>query len=311
MATADQAFVQAAPNPSIWFRFDGPIVHNNLLSLRATAKTADHLQSAIDRAYLDVRYGTVFKHQKLKRLDYETTEFIVLPSQPGSYIQEVISKTGSALARSAIDRINAALLRAYEKTNEPQGVSSISLPQQAIQRKQVYDAGHEAQNYQDFLNTELSLLTASYSERSIIKEADQILGLIRQENYTGSTFEISTYGSQEGPTFEFDTERSKRFHKIVSERRIGKPLVIEIELRSLDAGKNNQKPSGKAKNLHTGKECNMQIPDPVVFGSLTRHLRKVNRRVLRIVACPLYEYDAWDPEAGDIVVIELLGVVND
>lgn len=310
MATTNNNATQAGANPSIWFRFDGPIAHDNLLSLRATAKTADHIQSAIDRAYLDVRYGTVVKHQKLKQHDYEVTEFIVLPSQPGSYIQEVVAKVGSEFARSAIDRINAALLRAYEKTNEPQGEAGTSLQQQAIQRKQVYDAGQEAQNFQEFLNSELNLLSASYSERSIIKEADQILGLIRQDNYAGSTFEISTYGNQAGPIFHFDTERSRRFHKIVSERRLGKPLIIDIELRSLDAGKNNQKPTGKAKNLHTGKECSMQIPDPVVFGNLTRHLRKVNRKVLRIAACPIFEYDAWDPEAGDIVVIELIGVAS-
>jgi hypothetical protein len=32
---------------------------------------------------------------------------------------------------------------------------------------------------------------------------------------------------------------------------------------------------------------------------------------LQVVACPVYEYDAWDPKAGDIVVIAFLGVLDD
>jgi hypothetical protein len=57
-----------APAPSVWFRFDGPITQNNHVSLRTLGKTIDHLQSAIDRAYLDVKYKDVFKYQKLTPL---------------------------------------------------------------------------------------------------------------------------------------------------------------------------------------------------------------------------------------------------
>ena len=92
---------------------------------------------------------------------------------------------------------------------------------------------------------------------------------------------------------------------------IGKPITVDIELRSLDAGKQGAIATGKAKNLHSEKECHMHIPDPKVFGKLTQHLRRVKRRHLQIIACPVYEYDAWDPKGGDIVVIAFLGVIDD
>lgn len=293
--------------PAIWYRFDGPIVHENHLSLRATARTADHLQSAIDRAYLDTRYGDVFKYQKLKHNEYELVDFIALTPEPGSFIQTIIAKASNPTTRNIIDKINSTLSNAYDRLDEPLDQSAPSIREQANQRKELFRISKEAPTYEEFVNTELDSLSTAYADRSINKELDQILGLIRQEHNEGSTFEISLYGSKPGGKFDFDTQKSKAFHKIVSERRIGTPMILDIELRSLDAGKNGTISSGKAKNLSSGKECNMLIADPLVFGRLAPHLRRTRRKRIQIAACPIYEYDAWDPNGGDIMVVAFLG----
>lgn len=297
--------------PAIWFRFDGPIVHENRITLRTLGKTIEHLQSAIDRAYLDDKYNDVYKYQKLKQHEYQDVEFIALEPQAGSYILQAVAKVVSSSSRAIIDRLNLALLNAYEKTTDTATDQSISIKDQAIQRANVFRISGESQSYNDFVDSEIVQLTRAYGERSINKEIDQILSLIRQNTNHGSTFELSLYGSKPGPIFEFNLAKAEKFHRAVSERRIGKPLLIEIELRSLDAGKSGTMAHGKAKNLHSGQECNMHIPDPKVFGKLTPHLRRVRRKRLLIIACPMYEYDAWDPKAGDIVVIAFGGIVDD
>jgi DNA-binding cell septation regulator SpoVG len=297
--------------PSIWFRFDGPITQGNRVSLRTLGKTIDHLQSAIDRAYLDVKYDNVFKYQKLKEAEYEDVEFIAMAPEEGSYIQEAIAKISNTITKGIVDRLNAALTNAYEKTNSSAEVAPISIRDQATQRQQVFNATHEAQRYDQFVEREIGQLSQAYGDRSISKEIDQILSLIRNEKNHGSVFEVSLYGSKPGSKLTFDHERATRFHHIVSERRIGKPLILDIEIRSLDAGRASTSAQGKVKNLHSGQECSIQIPDPKVFGKLAQHLRKVKRKRLQVVACPVYEYDAWDPKAGDLIVIAFLGVVDD
>lgn len=303
--------IKSRPMPSIWYRFDGPIVIDNHLSLRTTARTADHLQSAIDRAYLDTRYGNVFKYQKLKNNEYAQVDFIALTPEPGSFIQNIVAKVANPTTRKVVDRINSVLSTAYDRADEPIDVSAPSIREQAEQRRDLYRKEKDAPSYDEFVNSELASLSNAYAERSISKEVDQILSLIRQDHNQGSTFEISLYGSKAGGKFDFDFQRAERFHKLVSERRVGRPMIIDIELRSLDAGKNGAISTGKAKNLNSGKECSMHIADPIVFAKLAPHLRRVQRKRLQIVACPIYEYDAWDPKGGDVMVVAFLGVARD
>lgn len=299
------------PPPSVWFHFDGSIAENHRISLRTLGKTASHLQSAIDRAYLDVKYDSVFKYQKLKTTEYEAVEFITLDAQEGGYILEAIAKKSNDTAKAIIKRFNSALVSAHDKDLTAGETESNSLADQANLRSRVFDRNGEAITYDDFVSQELNQLSRSYGERSINKEVDQILSLIRVDRFQDSIFEIQLFGESSGPKLSFDNAKAKLFHKVISERRVGKPLIFELELRSLDAGKTGQVAHGKAKNLATNIECNMLIPNPRVFGKLVSHLRRSKRKRLLVVACPIFEYDSWDPVGGDVVVIEFLEVLPD
>jgi hypothetical protein len=269
-------------------------------------KTLDHIQNAIDRSFLDLKYGNVIKHQRLKQDEYEDVDFLALSPTDGGFVMEMISKTGKRIA----DRMAAAIEAAYESDVNEAGAEHRRLLEQADMRSRVYHTTHEAVPFDEFVAREEAGLARAYGDRSIVKEIDQVLSLLRVERYAGSTLNLTIYGTRTHPRLEFDAEKAAQFHTVVSERRLGEPLLMEIELRSLDAGRRNQVAHGKAVNVGTGKEFAFLVPSTRVFDRLARYLRRKRRRVVRVVACPVFEYNAYDHNAGDVVVIEFDGEVD-
>lgn len=292
---------------SITIHFDGAIVNDHRVSVRTLGKTLDHIQNAIDRAYLDVKYGNVMKYQKLRKGEYEDVDFLALNPRDGGYILEMISVTGRGIS----DRIASAIAAAYEKDVVAGEGEHRRLMDQATIQQQVYRATGEAQLFPEFVANREGDLARAFGDRSIVKEIDQILSLVRMERYEGSTFDISLYGTKSHPTYEFDSARAARFHEVVSERRVGAPILIKIELRSLDSGRAGQLSRGKAKNIETGKEFNFLVTTSQIFDRLARHLKRSKRNSLSVVACPVYEYDAFDTNAGDVILIAFEGVINE
>lgn len=296
------------PNPaSIQIHFDGSIVNDHRVSIRTLGKTLGHLQNAVDRAYLDLRYGNVMKYQRLKKEEYSDTDFIALNPEEGGFILEMISETGKKIS----DRLAIAVGIAYEKDIGRADVEHQRILEQAEMRAKVYKASGEAKNFKAFVATNEGDLARAFGDRSIVKEIDQVLSLIRTERYADSTFELSLYGTRAHPIYKFDAERASRFHDVVSQRRLGKPLLMTVELRSLDAGRQGQISHGKAKNIDTGKEFHFIVPDAVIFDRLARNLKRRKRDALAVVSCPIYEYDSFDPMGGDVVIIAFQGVVNE
>lgn len=292
---------------SITFHFDGPIAENHQVTIRTLGKTLDHLQNAIDRSYLDVTYGNVMKHQRLKLFEYSAVDFYALAPRDGGFIMEMVSATGKLIA----DRMAAAVTAAYEKDIAHGEVEHMKLLQQAELREKLFKKNGEAIPFNDFVAKEEKNLAKAFGDRAIAKEIDQVLSLIRADRHEGSTFELSIYGTRSHPKLEFDDKRATRFHAVVSDRRLGDPIILNIELRSLDAGRANQIAHGKARNVESGVEFNFMVPTAKVFDRLARNLKRRARKVIRVIACPIYEYNAYDPNAGDVVLINFQGEVDD
>ena len=66
---------------SIRIHFDGEIAAHHYIMLRALSKSLTHLQCALDRAYLDVKYQGVWKYAKLSKDDYSEVIFSAGMSQ--------------------------------------------------------------------------------------------------------------------------------------------------------------------------------------------------------------------------------------
>jgi hypothetical protein len=279
--------------------FDGPIVTEHKVSLRVMAKTYEHMQRAIDRAYLDTKYGSVWKHARLKHEDYEQTEFLAEYPREGGIILDGIKAGAGAI----IDRINGAISVPFQKAIQ-QGVEEhASIVDQLPQRRQFAHA-HRDQlaTYQDMVDHPDPRVVRAYSDRSIVKEVDQIASMVKPDELNGSYVELKLYGSHAHPVYVFDGATAKRFHEIVSRRELGEPVLIRGKIRSLDQGNKFSSMKAKILNLDSNREITLHLGSEEDFIKL--HPHHISEQVF-IFASPLIEFGAYDPNGGDMYFVDV------
>jgi len=280
--------------------FDGPIVTEHKVSLRVMAKTYEHMQRAIDRAYLDTKYGSVWKHARLKQEDYKHTEFLAEYPREGGIILDGI-KAG---AEAVIDRINSALAVPFERAVR-QGIEEhASIVEQLPQRRQFAHARREQlATYQDMVDHPDARVVRAYSDRSIVKEIDQIASMVKPEDLDGSSVELRLNGSRAHPVYAFDAARAKRFHEIVSRRELGEPVMIRGKTRSLDQGNRYSPMKAKIQNLDSNREITLHLGSEEDF--LRLHPYHTAEQVL-LFASPVIEFGAYDPNGGDMYFVDVV-----
>jgi len=291
----------------ISIHFDGPIAQNHAVQLRTFSRTLDHIQTAIDRAFLDLKYGSIWKNARLKDEDYEPTDFTLQQTREGGFISDLV---GSNEGEAIIDRIHTAVMPAYERAQKPVIAEPVRLVDEAERRRQHYKAGaQEPIPYEDLIENPDAKQTNPYGDRSIVKEFDQIASAIRARDNDGSVVEIDLYSTRSLPRFIFDFSTSTAFHKIVSVRTLGDPVEIPVTLRALDSGGAGVS-KAKVSNLISGKEFNLFVHTVRGFGSLRKYLKKKDPPSFKIIACPVLEYGAFDPLAGDMYFIAIVNEVS-
>jgi hypothetical protein len=118
----------------IIIHFDGQIASEHTISMRTLGKSLSHLQSAIDRAYLDIKYGQIWKHARLRLNDYEETKFIAGLSQEGGYKFDFFANT--EIAQKIVKRISVALRPAIDRAMESGDLQISNFTDSIDQRKQ-------------------------------------------------------------------------------------------------------------------------------------------------------------------------------
>lgn len=98
-------------NGQLSLHFKGEIVLEHQVSARTLGKSLMHAQNAIDRAFLDLKYGNLWKHARMRGDDYLSADFIALYPEEGGFVQKLLSESGKAI----VDRISAALMPAMVK----------------------------------------------------------------------------------------------------------------------------------------------------------------------------------------------------
>lgn len=279
--------------------FDGPIVTEHKVSLRVMANTYEHMQRAIDRAYLDTKYGSVWKHARLKQADYEQTEFLAEYPREGGIILDGIKAGAGAI----IDRINGAISVPFAKAMQ-QGVEEhASIMDQLPQRRQFAHARRDQlATYQDMVDHPDARVVRAYSDRSIVKEVDQIASMVKPDELNGSYVEFKLYGSQAHPVYTFDAARAKRFHEIVSRRELGEPVLIRGKIRSLDQGNKYSSMKAKILNLDSNREITLHLGSEEDFFKL--HPHHTAEQVF-LFASPVIEFGAYDPNGGDMYFVDV------
>lgn len=285
---------------SIQIHFDGQIAKNHQVSLKVLGKTLTHLQNAINRSFLDINSnGRLQKHKKISKKNSLDVEFLVESPREGGYILDFFSKT-SAYGDKIIERLRKAIEVAFQESFKKSQENSLSIKEEIDKQIKSYEESNsiELWNKDEFVESMSATSKKTYADRAIVRELDQILSLIRSSSSTDSIFELSLVGTST-KKFSFDKERSDKFHNIISEKRIGQPLLFKVSISSLD------RPNlvGKVVNSKTKKTYNLRFIDEHSFKKVISFFEEDKEMIY--IGVPLIEYESFDPIAGDIYFINI------
>lgn len=195
----------------IRIHFEGEIASNHSISMRTLGKSLFHLQSAIDRAHLDVKYGNVWKYAKTSNSDRKEALFVTRVPEEGGYILDFLGETPAG--KFIVNRISAALSPAIEKAmqgGERQGINFAD--QIEIRKKQLASSVFNPSTYQEIIDNPPEQISRRYGDRSIVKEFDQIASIIRSSNTSeDSAIELQMTGDKTSK-FIFNKPISENFH---------------------------------------------------------------------------------------------------
>lgn len=274
--------------------FDGPITNEHRLPLRVMAKTYEHMQRALDRAYLVESFGEVWKHARLTDAQYAETEFIAEWPREGGVVLDAVRRGSNSL----MDTLYAAVRPVFEKSAE-QGLEQAERLRDQIAARRDYVSGvrRRTKNFAELTQDPPAEWATAYSNRSVVKEIDQMVLQIAPERYEGSTVVIQLHGSRWHPRLEFDQERARRFHIAASLRELAAPVVVEARIRSLDSGNRFSKPKAKILNLATDREVILHLSSEADFLALHPYHTADS---VTLYVCPVLEAGGFDLNGGDL-----------
>ena len=263
--------------------FDGPITTDHKVSIRVLANTYAHMQRAIDRAFLIQQYGEVWKHARLKANQYAETEFLAEYPREGGIILDACRKNAGPF----IDRIASAIRPVFDQALERGLEQYANLDAEMAERREYVRGMKERTPYYEAVAAEPPPNWATaYSNRSVVKEIDQLVSQVTPARLEGSTVEIGLAGDAQHLPFAFNDSIARRFHRIASQRELAAPMIVSASIRSLDRGNKFARPSAKILNVATGREVTLQLTGEPDCDALHPHH---NGQVVRIYACPIVE----------------------
>lgn len=280
--------------------FDGRITTNHQLPVRILAKTYEHMQRAIDRAFIIDKYGDVWKHARLKGADYQEVNFLASYHRDGGVILDAV-KDG---ADQIIDIVANTIHSLYDPAVDSGIGQYESMSDQLVHRRQyVQGVGEATQLFSTVAENPPANWASAYSRRSVTKEIDQLASQILPDRYEGSTVEISLHGTYAHPVYLFNQEAARRFHHLASRRELGPAMIVRARIRTLDRGNDTTEPGAKIENLDTNREVVLKLNNV----SDCDELRPFhNDQPVRIYVAPIIEAMGFDINGGDLM---FLGVV--
>jgi hypothetical protein len=283
----------------IRIHFIGDIAAGHTISMRSLGKSLSHLQSAVDRAYLDLKHGAIWKHARLQSEDYQEIQFVTGISQEGGYILDFLANT--PVGKTIVNRISTALSPAIDRAMEGGNKKITNFAEQIEMRKaQIEQSILIPAEYEVFRNNPPEQVTRKYGDRSIVKEFDQIASIIRSPNTSDDSMIEFQLTGDKNKTFIFDKRVSKNFHSIVSEKILGEPIIYLVKIKLLD----HRNMKGSIRNISSGKDANIYFVSEEQF--FKAHPFLGSEFPVKIVGCPLIEYGAFDLKAGDIYFLDII-----
>lgn len=274
--------------------FEGDITRNHTVSLRTLGRSLYHLQGAVNRAYLDTKYGEVWKNARLSPEDYAATELWSSPPEEGGYIIEFFEK--SPTLKKTLSRIIGAVSPAVEKAKANALANAGSLADQsAVREAQIKQEIIEPQRFEKY---EPMASQHPYGDRAINKEIDQLISVVRHPNAGNSTIELIVAPDRPTP-FKFNRISSEHFHSLVSKRLLGDPLIFTVKVTELDSANK----SAKVTNDANGRQIKLQYKSSADFELIKQYLGSAAS--MHFIGSPIFEGGAYDSKGGDVFFIGL------
>jgi hypothetical protein len=101
---------------SIQIHYDGDIIKNHRISMRTLGRTLFHLQNSMDRAFIDIKFGQLWKHSRLPSKYYSEIELIVQDPKEGGFILDFISQND--ITKKVINKVSNAVNEAINLSKE-------------------------------------------------------------------------------------------------------------------------------------------------------------------------------------------------
>jgi hypothetical protein len=284
----------------IEFHFDGDITTDHKISIRTLSKTVARLQVALDRAYMDQKYGGIWKHSKMLMADYDEMDFLIGESREGGFILDFINETEAG--KKALKRLADAIRKARRRAEQDGVNNTKTITEQFDDRNtQVIREVLKPITYLEMLESPSQEIIRAYGDRSINKEVNQLLSLIRSTHAGQSSFELTLSAEGEkNEVFYFDRAASNSFDQVVSKRSLGDPVIYQARVIKLDS----DNASGQVKNTENGKKSTIHFRDKDSFREARGFLGE--DEIVNFIGCPVIEDGAYDPTAGDIYFIKLV-----
>ncbi len=280
---------------SITFR--GDIAPQSKISLRNLGTFSNHLQLALNRVYLDVRFGKLEKYSRISPAEYSQFEYWLTGTREGSVIIDFLSTTEFGIKVS--ERFADILEPVYKLVSNGAVKESHQKKEYAERMKAKLNAGqYEPQPYSQMLLFPPIGFTNNYTEKSTLRNISTALAPLRMKGITDGEIEISVESPQKRTVFNFTTKISHAFHRFVSHRMYLEPAIYHAELYEMDSDKN----TGMFNNLDNGsKQQRIIFTSEIEFEIARSFFRK--SADFYFYGMPCVESGSLDLNAGDVLFV--------
>lgn len=277
-------------------KISGTLAPENKISLRTVSHTLPHLQRAIDKIVLYEKYGDLKKRSALPSTLYESADLFLEPFEKGSVkiplIGDLLDGVGA--------RLNQFLREPYEKAAQDLEYEYGSLADQLeIVRRNIQKDNVDNITQEDLI-AGADRLERSYAQTAVLKDLNTMLSPLRAKSSTDDSIELVNNSSGNTANYSFSHESAKSFGKIITQKRLAKPVKYIGTLEGLKRTGGNTFPCvGTFISSITGQEMNLLFEsetDAIVLNKF--NLSKIK---FSIWGCPLAVYESFDQFRGDVV----------
>ncbi|WNO09849.1 hypothetical protein [Teredinibacter sp. KSP-S5-2] len=288
-------------NRELILRISGTLAPDNKISLRTVSHTLPHLQRAIDKVVLYEKYGDLKKRSALPSSLYESADLFLAPFEDGSVKIPLVGNLLDGVGA----RLNQFLREPYDKAAKDLEYEYGSLANQLDNVRGNIERENVENITQEDLNAGANRLERSYAQTAVLKDINTMLSPLRAKSSVDDTIELVNNTLGKTANYSFSHVNAKTFGKIVTQKRLAKPVKYDGILEGLKRTGGKTFPCvGIFVSALTGQEMNLLFVSEMDAVALNKF--NLSKKKFSIWACPLAVYESFDHLRGDIVFASLI-----